>query len=478
MKREFNKEVLLKEGYYELLIETIQEVGEAVTCTLGPDGSTVIIKDYNGNSYITKDGVSVLNAISFVNSQKKVITDIIKEVAEKTVNEAGDGTTTSLLFCSFFILESIKLLREGESIREVRKELEKLERIILTEIQLKSKQIKEDKESFIKKITNVSSNGDSSIVDLVLEAYKYSDNIKIVEDINLKDSIEKEDGYIIERKNKSINFNIEDGVYNNLFTIIVNDKFTSFPKEITKEITKNKDKNILIIAHSFNNHIIEKVNLFNKGNNKIILIEAPGMSDFKRLLLEDLIEYLDINKSDKFYIGGTAQKVKVDFNKITLFGTPNKRIKARIKRLKSSIEKANDEVSQTTLKSRLEKLTDKTVTIRVGGNSNIESRERKDRVEDAVLAVNCALDEGYLPGGGQFLKHLYNKYQYLMFSEIFLLPSKKLEENGTDLSKIDTDDIIDPSKVLKTALKNSISVAKTLVSSGALITSPYDIQNK
>lgn len=478
MKMDYNKEVLLREGYYELLDETIREIGEAVTSTLGPDGRTAIIKDYNGNSYITKDGVSVLTAISYVNSQKKVIVDIVKEIAQKTVEEAGDGTTTSILFAHFFILKGIALLKEGKSIRLVKEELNKLEEAIVKEIDANSKSIDDNKEEFIKRITNVSSNGDKSIIDLVLEAYKYSNNIKIVEDINLKDSVEKEDGYIIERKNKSINFSIEDGVYENITTIIVNDKFTSFPKEITKYISNNKDKNILIIAHSFNSHIIEKVNLFNKQNNKIILVEAPGMSEFKRLLLDDLTEYVNIDKQESFYIGGELNKVKVDFNKLTLFGEENERIRKRIEKLEKSLKQASDEVSQHSIKSRLEKLTSKTVTIRVGGESNIESRERKDRIEDAVLAVNCALEEGYLPGGGQFLKSLYNKYKELMFSDIFLIPSKKLEENGTDLSKINLDEIIDPSKVTKTALKNSISVSKTLISSASLITSPYDIQNK
>lgn len=475
---EYNKEVLLKKDYYSLLKETVKEVSEAVTSTLGPDGSTSIIKDYNGNSYITKDGVSVLKAISFVNSQKKVITEILKEIAEKTVEEAGDGTTTSILFSQFFILTGLQLLEEGNSIRIVKKELDLLLELITHEIDVNSKKIGENKEEFIKKITNVSSNGDESIVNLVLEAYKHSSNIKIVEDINLKDNIEKENGYIIERKNKSISFGIEDSVYKNISTIIVNDKFTSFPKEITKFIGENNNKNILLIAHSFNNHIIEKVKLFNKSNNKIILVEAPGMSEFKRLLLDDLVEYANLNKKEEFYLGGDIKKVKVDFNKITLFSSVNNRLKKRIKKLEQSIKVTNDEVSKNSLKSRLEKLKAKTVTIKVGGDSNIESKERLDRIEDAVLAVNCALEEGYLPGGGEFLKSLHSTYKNLMFSDIFLVSSNKLKENGTNISKINTEEIIDPSKVLKTALKNAISVSKTLISSSSLITSPYDIQNK
>jgi len=188
---DYNKEILTDKEYYCLLKETIEEIGNAVTSTLGPDGRTVIIKNYNGQYYVTKDGVSVLKSIGYRDPQKNIITDIIKEVAQKTVDEAGDGTTTSILFTQFFILKGIELLEKGTPYKDIREELSFLEKEITEEINKSSVLITEDKKGYIKKITNVASNGDSSIVDLVLEAFKYSDHIKITEDINLKDNIER-----------------------------------------------------------------------------------------------------------------------------------------------------------------------------------------------------------------------------------------------------------------------------------------------
>jgi len=199
------------------------------------------------------------------------------------------------------------------------------------------------------------------------------------------------------------------------------------------------------------------------------------MSDFKRLLIDDIVSYCNLDKDDDFYVGGDKVSVKIDFNKVTIFSETNPQLESKIKFLEKAIKQTNDEVSKNTLETRLEKLTDKTVTIRVGGESNIEAKERRDRVEDAVLAVNCALNEGILPGGGEFLKSLHSKYSQSLFSDLFLIPSKKLEENGTDLSTLDTSIIIDPSKVTKTAFKNAISVSKTLLSTATLITSPYEL---
>jgi len=125
---DYNKEILTDKEYYCLLKETIEEIGNAVTSTLGPDGRTVIIKNYNGQYYVTKDGVSVLKSIGYRDSQKNIITDIIKEVAQKTVDEAGDGTTTSILFTQFFILKGIELLEKGTPYKDIREELSFLEK--------------------------------------------------------------------------------------------------------------------------------------------------------------------------------------------------------------------------------------------------------------------------------------------------------------------------------------------------------------
>lgn len=471
---DYNKEILSNKEYYSLLEEVLKEIGDTITSTLGPDGRTKIIKNYNGEYYITKDGVSVLKSIGYRNPQKNIIADIIKEVANKTVKEAGDGTTTSILFTQFFILKGIEILNEGGKFSFIKSELDKLEKIVIKEIKESTNPIKEAKEEFIKRITNVSSNGDQSIIDLVLEAFRHSTNIKIVEDLNLKDSIEKENGYIIDRKNKTINTFIEDGFYKDLNIILLNDKLTSFSKEISKVIDKNK--NNVLIAHSFNHIVVEKVAFYNKQYyNKIILVEAPGMSDFKRLLIDDIVSYCNLKKNNDFYIGGNKVKIKIDFNKVILFSNDNEQLHDKIKYLQNALKNTNDEVSKNTIEQRLEKLTDKTVTIRVGGESNIESKERKDRVEDAVLAVNCALEEGYLPGGGVFLRSLYEKYKDNLFSDLFLIPSKKLEENGTDLDNMDLSIIIDPAKVTRTAFKNAISVSKTLLSTSSLITSPYEL---
>ncbi|MGO1819336.1 MAG: hypothetical protein ACTH0S_06595, partial [Senegalia sp. (in: firmicutes)] len=329
----------------------------------------------------------------------------------------------------------------------------------------------------IRNITRVSSNNDESIIKLVSEAFKHSNNIKILEDLNLKDNIQKENGYVIERKNKSINQNIEDGTYEDLNVVMINNKLTSFSKGMSRNI--DKEKTNIIIAHSFNSHIVEKVYTYNTSTlySKIILIEAPGMSEFKELLMGDIVNYCNLKKEKDFYLGGNELKVKVDFNKIVLISPKNDKMLERIKYLEKAIENTSDEVSKHSLMNRLERLQTKAVTLNVGGESNIESKERKDRVEDAVLAVNCALEEGYLPGGGKFMRDLYKGLRDNYFSDIFLIPSKKLEENGTDLSKV-SDDIIDPSKVTRTAFKNAISVAKTLLSTSSLITSPYEIRSK
>ena len=474
---DFNKEILSNDDHYELIREVVNEIGDVVTSTLGPDGLTKIIKNYNGEYYITKDGVSVLKSIGYVNSQKQIICNIIKEIAVKTVKEAGDGTTTSILFAQLIILTGINLLQKGVKYNEIKKELDKLEEVVLKEIKDNTKQITTDREEFIKRITTISSNGDKSIVKLVLEAFSHSDNIKIVEDINLKDNIDKQSGYIIERKNKSINQNVPEDFYKDIKVIVINDKLTSFSKDFSKQI--NKNKNNLIIAHSFNSHVVEKVFMYNKQyTNKIILIEAPGMSEFKELLIQDISAYCNLEKNNGYYVNEKDVEIKVEFNKIVLFTHNDNQLKKRINYLSDALKKTDDKVSQQSIQFRLDRLNSKTVTIHVGGESNIESKERKDRVEDAVLAVNCALEEGYLSGGGMFMRSLYDEYSDLMFSDIFLIPSKKLEENGTNVENVDTTLVIDPSKVTRTAFKNALSISKTLLSTSALITSPYELQNE
>ena len=474
---EYNEVIVGKEAQNKIK-EGINELSEAVLCTMGPSGKTVIIPDKEGGHKVTKDGVSVARQIRFKDPLKSIGAELIKEVAENTVREAGDGTTTSICLANAFINKGYELDLSNNELYNYLNQIEDLSISFLDKIKkpLKNTQIKD--------VATISANGDTKIGKLIQDAFKHTDLVRVDYSNSNDDQIELINGMELNTglfDNAFINnVNAQAIDYNNCALIVVEGELINVQSinNITSELEEGTP--IIIMADDFPRTVLSVLkNAHNKGMLTLGLIKSPGYAEHRKNLVSDIIKTLcpmsTKGTNDKALSWGIVKGIKSTKYKTTISFVGDETIDKYKKELEDAYKTLKENYEKELMQQRIDNLKGKLANILVGGKSELEAKERYDRVEDAVLATKCALEEGVIEGAGKPLWSIYinqnarnNKNPFL---ECLKEPLHTINKT-TPISKetnLITIGIMDPVKVTKVALRNAISVAKTILGTKAVV---------
>ena len=499
------------------LVKGIDKLADAVVATLGPNGRNVVIATDAGPQS-TKDGVTVAKSISLKNPSQELGVQLVKQAAVKTGEKAGDGTTTSTLLAREMVKEGLQAVANGENAVKIKRKIdESVQKVVAT---LKTK-ISEDisGEEQLEQIATISSNNDTETGKMIATAI---DKVGLEGVVHVEESrtgetyLETVEGMQFDRGYKSPYFvtdnNTMSSVLENPMILVANQKLTQV-KELLPilEAVSAQAKSLLIIAEDIDNEALATL-IVNKmrGTMKVCAVKAPDFGDRRKLVLEDIAittggKVFDKQKGmklDKFSWDwfGEARTVTVEKETTTIVDGKgsNEAIEARIEELQSQIEKAATAFEVEKLQERLAKFVGGVAIIHVGGLTETEMKEKKDRVDDALHATKAAIEEGIVPGGGVALllasqrlsrkdtgSRIVRKACAKPFNQILInagynstdatmLGKYKLVESGNDQwAGIEVDSgevvnfkekgVIDPTKVTRLALQNAASVAGTVL---------------
>jgi len=504
-------------------------LANAVKVTLGPRGRNVVIQKSFGSPQITKDGVTVAKEIELQDPVENLGAQMVKEVASKTSDTAGDGTTTATLLAQCIINEGLKSVEAGSNPIELKRGIDLAVKVVVKDLRKQSEQIGDDNYK-IKQIATISANNDESIGDLICTAFTKvgKDGVITIEDSKgIETSVDILEGMHFDRGYQSSYFitntdnmtvELEDSY------ILIYDKKISTLKEILPILESIKNNPLLIICEEVEGEALATL-IINKirGILKIAVVKSPGFGDRKKSFLEDIAILtgavviseeigININNKDIMNFLGKAGKITIDKeNTIIVNGNGDRdQIDHRIRQLKYQISSSKSDYDTERLQERLAKLAGGIAVLYVGAPSEIEMKEKKDRVDDALHATRAAIEEGILSGGGlayiRAIKALDNikgankdhNISIEIIKKALLEPLiqivnnsggngnevvlKVLEKNckyGYDAKTREYKDmmkngIVDPTKVTRVALENASSVAGMLITTECVITEIKD----
>lgn len=507
----------------EKLLSGIEKLNHSVSSTLGPGGRTVLIREPNGEVKVTKDGVTVAKAFHKLEDDIEDLgAQLVKQVSVKSANEAGDGTTTSTLLATTMVKEGLKSIRQGSNAVEIKNELDKLVAEVINKI--KAEAIDIDSESQIQQVATISGNNDQEVGNLIAAAIEKVGRegvVTIEESKSGETSLEVVEGMQFERGYKSPYFvtnntTMQAGLENPY--ILLYDGRISSAQELVGVLTKanTENKPLLIIAEDFGEEALATL-IVNKmrGIVQVCAVKAPDFAERKTLILEDIailtggvvaskekghkLDKMSAQQISEFL--GCARLVTVSKEDTTIVDGKGdeEAIAKRSEEIKEQIEKATSFYEKEKLQERLGKLVGGVAIINVGGNSDIEIREKKDRVEDALYATKAALADGIIAGGGTALLKCNQKFE--ITDSPNTITAKQILNRATGapfikiLANAGIDEwwefipgegevydaknhkivnaleagIIDPAKVVITALKNATSVAGTILTTESVV---------
>lgn len=503
----------------------VDKLANAVKVTLGPRGRNVVIEKSFGAPTITKDGVTVAKEIELSDKVENMGAQMVREVASRTADNAGDGTTTATVLAQAIITTGLKNVTAGANPMELKRGIDKAVRAIVAELHKISKNVQDNPES-IKQVATVSSNGDDEIGTRIAEAFEKvgKDGVITVEEAKSTETyLDTVEGMQFDRGFLSPYFVTDSDKMTTEFEepyILIFDKKISNMKDLLPVLEKviQTNRPLLIISEDVEGEALATL-VVNKlrGSLKVAAVKAPGFGDRRKAMLEDIAiltggtviseerGYKLENATLDFL--GQVDRLTIDKDSTTIVGGKGKDddIKARINQIKSQIENTTSDYDREKLQERLAKLSGGVAVIYVGASSEVEMKEKKARVEDALHATRAAVEEGIVPGGGvAFLRTLKaveglkgeNADQKVGFDIILralqaplraiannagvegsIVVQKVLEgkdaygynartEKYEDLIKAG---VIDPTKVTRTALENAASVAGLLLTTEAVI---------
>ena len=513
------------------LLDGVQKLNNSVASTLGPAGRTVLIKDETGDIKVTKDGVTVAKAFQELEDQTESIgAELAKKVSIKSANEVGDGTTTSTILAASILEEGIKQINDGSNPVNIKKGIDEATNTVVKELKNMSTEISDDAQ--IKEVATISGNNDKEIGNLISTALDKvgRDGIVTIEESKTGDtSLEVVEGMQFERGYKSPYFvtdnNSMSAVLDDPYILIYDGRITQ-AAELINVLNKasGETKPILIVAEDIDGEALATL-IVNKmrGTIQAVAVKAPEFGDRRTMALEDLAtvtggQVISKNKGFKLdkmqplqfgEVLGTARKITVEKETTTIIDGKGSEesISDRANEIKTQLDKANSAFEKEKLQERLAKLIGGVAIINVGGNSEIEIKERKDRVEDALFATKAALDEGIVVGGGTALlraskaikikdnddvsigkkivkidiKEPFNKIFTNAGHDIndisfnsFKLMYKRNTWSGLNYKNLKVIDfkeegIIDPKKVTRIALENAASIAGTILTTESIV---------
>jgi chaperonin GroEL len=493
----------------------VDALANAVKVTLGPKGRNVVIGKPFGGPQITKDGVTVAKEIELEDALENMGAQMVKEVASKTNDLAGDGTTTATVLAQAIVKEGLKNVAAGANPLDLKHGIDKAVRTVISEIQAQS-QVVGSKLDKIKQVASISSNNDDTIGDLISEAFDKvgKEGVITVEEAKGTDTyVDIVEGMQFDRGYLSPYFVTDsEKMTTELETpyILLYDKKISTMKDLLPilEPVAQTGKPLLIIAEDIDGEALATL-VVNKlrGSLKIAAVKAPGFGDRRKAMLEDIAiltggtvvaeERGFTLENATMEMLGTAERVSIDKdNTIVVNGAGEAdNIKGRVSQIKSQIETTTSDYDKEKLQERLAKLAGGVAVLYIGAASEIEMKEKKDRVEDALHATRAAVEEGIIPGGGVALVRSIAKLTKIatdnqdeetgvkIIARAIEEPLRQIVENAGNegsvvVSKVlegkkdfgfnaRTDEyvymfkagIIDPTKVVRVALENAASVA-------------------
>ena len=414
------KNIIFNTEAREQLRLGVDALANAVKVTLGPKGRNVIIDKKFGAPHITKDGVSVAKEVELEDAVQNMGAQLVKEVASKTNDQAGDGTTTATVLAQAIVNTGIKNVTAGANPMDLKRGIDKAVAEVIKDLKARSREIGEGKEK-VEQVATISANNDKFIGQMIAEAMdkvKKEGVITIEEAKGLDTTVKVVEGMQFDRGFLSPYFvtNTEkmEAIYENPF-ILIDDKKISNLKELLPilEKTVQTGRGLLIISEDIEGEALATlvVNRL-RGSLKIVAVKAPGFGDRRKEMLEDIAILTGgtVISEEKGYkledadltMLGSAQKITVDKDNTTIVSGAGakEQIDARVSQIKAQIEKTTSDYDREKLQERLAKLAGGVAVIYVGAASEVEMKEKKDRFDDALNATRAALEEGIIPGGG------------------------------------------------------------------------------
>ena len=519
------KEVKFSQDARERMIRGVDVLASAVRVTLGPKGRNVVIEKSFGAPRITKDGVTVAKEIELTDKFENMGAQMVREVATKTNDTAGDGTTTAAVLAHAIVKEGAKSVAAGANPMDVKRGVDLAVEAIVADLRAKSRKITKSDE--IGQVGTISANGDSSIGKMIAEAMKKVGNegvITVEEAKSLETELDVVEGMQFDRGYLSPYFitNAEKMVaeLEDPYILIHEKKLTGLQTMLpVLEAVVQTGKPLLIVAEDVEGEALATL-VVNKlrGGLKVAAVKAPGFGDRRKAMLEDIAiltggtmiaEDLGIKLENvTLDMLGKAKRVRIEKENTTIVDGAGKKsdIEGRIAQIKAQIEETTSDYDKEKLQERLAKLAGGVAVIRVGGATEVEVKEKKDRVDDALNATRAAVEEGILPGGGVALLRAAGTLEGVKFANddqrtgvelvrrAIQQPARQIVENagedgsivvgkildksdyafGYDAQKSEYGDlfslgIIDPTKVVRTALQDAASVAGLLITTEAMV---------
>ncbi|MBI5038984.1 MAG: chaperonin GroEL [Nitrospirae bacterium] len=518
------KQILFGDEARASILRGVNQLADAVKATLGPKGRNALIDKKFGAPMITKDGVTVAKEIELKDPWENMGAQLVKEVASKTSDVAGDGTTTATVLAQAIFREGARNVSAGASSMEIKRGIDKAVEVVVEEIKKMSKPCHDRSE--IAQIGTISANNDSTIGDLIAEAMEKvgKDGVITVEEAKtMATSLEVVEGMQFDRGYISPYFVTDpermECILEDVFILIYEKKVSSMKDllPILEQIAK-MGKPLLIISEDVEGEALATL-VVNKlrGTLNCSAVKAPGFGDRRKAMLEDIAtltggqvisEDLGLKLENvKISDLGRAKRITIDKDNTTIVegaGSHDK-IQGRVKQLKAQVEETTSDYDREKLQERLAKLVGGVAVINVGASTETEMKEKKARVEDALHATKAAVEEGIVPGGGVALLRTLSALDKLkmdgdqqigveIIKRAIEEPIRQIANNagvegsvvvervkrekgsfGFDAGKEDYVDmikagIIDPTKVTRIALQNAASVASLMLTTEVMVT--------
>jgi chaperonin GroEL len=519
------KELKYSEDARGLILHGVNSLANAVKVTLGPKGRNVVIQKSFGAPHITKDGVSVAKEIELENNFENMGAQMVKEVAQKTNDDAGDGTTTATVLAQAIYREGAKLVSAGHNPMDLKRGIDMAVEAVVAKLKEISKEVKSNEE--IQQVGTISANNDAEIGKLIAEAMDKVGNsgvITIEESKTAETTLDVVEGMQFDRGYLSPYFvnnaeKMEVGFDDAL--LLITDKKISNLKELVPilEKTMQTNKPLMILAEDVEGEALTTL-VVNKlrGSLNVCAVKAPGFGDRRKEMLKDIAALtggtviseelgMSLEAADLTHLG-SAKRITVDKENTTIVDGAGEKseVEARVSQIKKQIEETSSDYDKEKLQERLAKLAGGVAVINVGAPTETEMKEKKDRVEDALNATRAAVEEGIVVGGGSALLHAGTAIETIktdreeqqfgvrivrraleeplrqiaynaglegsvVVNEVRNAKSASFgynarEDKYEDLTKAG---IIDPTKVTRSALQNAASVAGLMLTTETMI---------
>lgn len=519
------KDIRFKEEARQRILKGVRTLADAVKVTLGPKGRHVIIDKSFGAPHITKDGVTVAKEIELEDRHENMGAQMVKEVASKTADKAGDGTTTATVLVEAIYSEGLKNIAAGANPMDLKRGIEKAVRCVVEELNKLSRPVKDHNE--IIQVATISANNDREIGEIIATAIQRvgKDGSVTVEDAQgFETTVDVVEGMNFDRGYISAYFitnpETQECILEDAYILICEKKISSIRELIpVLQAVAESGRPLLILSEDVEGEALATlvVNRL-RGGLKVCAVKAPGFGDRRKAILQDIAavtggqvvsEELGENLENVTLEQlGKIKKVVINKESTTIVeGAGNKKaIQERCSQIRRQIEEATSDYDKEKLQERLAKLTGGVAVIRVGAATEVEMKEKKDRVDDAQHATACAVEEGILPGGGTALircipvcKQLADKLEgdeqtgARIICRSLTAPLRQIAENagkegslivqevekskGSNGYNALTDEfvdlfkagVVDPTKVVRLALEHAASIASMLLTTEAVV---------